>query len=511
MHYSSLLPEVTLLIGALLILLAPAGKARAVPAVAAANAHETVEYGFLKRWLSGANAAFVIAQCALWVGFVFALVSKGTVAPMLLAQSASSPYLLHSAASRLFTPAALVVTSFALFYARQTLKSQGLWRPELFALLLASVTGALVVISASHFVLIYLGVELMSLPLYAMIALRNDKNAGISAEAALKYFFLGAVASALMLYGFSLMYAATGSLSLSGLESSVGSRTWLILGFFFVLVGLAFKLSLVPFHMWAPDVYAGTPTFLTLFVSTVPKLAAGLLLLRFIWHTPSLREYWMYTLAALSALSMIIGGVVAVAQTDLKRMLAYSTIGHMGYLLLGAMIGSQEGFAASMFYVIAYVMANCAAFGVLLSLSDEKHPLHTLDDFKGLAARAPCRAAVMCVAMFSFAGIPGTIGFIGKFSVIQCAWNNGFIALSILAIVTSVISAFYYLRVIAVMGFALKRGNEEKQVRPAPRTAGVVALALLAINAIAIVLLGFVPSILSNPIATAVAAMWQGM
>jgi NADH-quinone oxidoreductase subunit N len=351
--------------------------------------------------------------------------------------------------------------------------------------------------------MIYLGIELMSLPLYAMIALRDDKHGEVAAEAGLKYFFLGALASAMLLYGFSLLYGGTGSLTLFGVEKNLPlSPALIVLGFFFIVSGMAFKLSLVPFHMWVPDVYRGAPTFLTLFISSLPKIAAVILLLRLISETAALTPYWLLVLGVLSALSMLLGGVIAIAQTNIKRMLAYSTIGHMGYLMLGAMVSDTVGITAGLFYVLTYVAANLVAFGVILVSETEEQSLETLDDFRGLAKRAPVRAGLMTLAMLSLAGIPPMVGFFAKFSVIEVAWNNGFIWLAILAILTSVIAAFYYLRLIAVMAFSETRPGTVQRSQPLAACSGTMTL--LTLNGVALIVLGILPQTLFSAISQAV-------
>ncbi|MCL2297909.1 MAG: NADH-quinone oxidoreductase subunit N [Proteobacteria bacterium] len=473
------------------------------------------------------TAAYGVTQLALWVALLALWLTQDFQNP----QSVMGGMLLRNATTLLMQSAALLSLSLALLYGRASLIRQKLWKPETFMLFLCSTLGVLAVIGAYHFVPLFVGLELMALPLYAMVALRKDD--ALSIEAGLKYFFLGALASGFMLYGISLVYGATGSLGLfaiaqvaSGFSSS---NTLLLLGLIFIVAGLAFKLSVVPFHMWAPDVYRGAPTVVALFVSTVPKLAAVVLLLRLMsGPLQSLMTEWQAILALLAVLSMIVGAVVAIAQPNLKRMLAYSTIGHMGYLLLGALVGTQGGFSSALFYMLTYVLSNLVAFGVLLSMNemsdgDDKNANSEnasgenangkialsrgsdLEDFRGLYQRSPLRAVLMTLAMLSLAGVPPLLGFYGKFAVIGVALMNGFVWLSIIAILTSVIAAFYYLRVVRLMLFS-NQGEGEVEALPA---IGVIPRAVLAFNGFALLMLGLFPSVLLDTTARALA--WAGL
>ncbi|MCL2871690.1 MAG: NADH-quinone oxidoreductase subunit N [Betaproteobacteria bacterium] len=469
------LPELTLLAALVLILLAT---------TVSPSRDGTVAYG--------------VTQLALWVAVALLWLTQARyiVNPRIV-----EGVVLRNSSTLLMQSAALIGLSLALLYGRASLIRQKLWQPETFLLFLCSTLGVVVVIGAYHFVPLYLGLELMALPLYAMVALRKDD--AMSVEAGLKYFFLGALASGFMLYGISLIYGATGSLGLAAVGSlamSGASHGLLLLGLFFLVSGLAFKLSAVPFHMWAPDVYRGAPTVVALFISTVPKLAAVVLLLRLMSGPLSpLLVYWQGMLAFLAVLSMIVGAVAAIAQTNLKRMLAYSTIGHMGYLLLGALVGTQDGFGAAVFYILTYVLSNLVAFGVLLSMnetSDESGATLSrgsdLEDFRGLYKRSPIRAALMTLAMLSLAGVPPLLGFYGKFAVIAAALMNGFIWLSVVAILTSVIAAYYYLRVIRLMFFS---SPDEERASEFP-CIGVVARVVLVLNGVALLVLGLFPSAL---------------
>ncbi|MCL2310177.1 MAG: NADH-quinone oxidoreductase subunit N [Proteobacteria bacterium] len=467
-------------------------------------------------------AAYRLTQLALWIALLALWLTQDIKNPQLI----MGGMLLRNATTLLMQSAALIGLSLALLYGRASLIRQKLWQPETFLLFLCSTLGVLAVIGAYHFVPLYLGLELMALPIYAMVALRKDD--ALSIEAGLKYFFLGALASGFMLYGISLVYGATGSLGLFAIMhqamESGSSSTLLLLGLIFIVAGLGFKLSVVPFHMWAPDVYRGAPTVVALFVSTVPKLAAVALLLRLMsGPLSSLLLQWQTMLALLAVLSMVIGAVVAIAQPNLKRMLAYSTIGHMGYLLLGALVGNQYGFASALFYILTYVLSNLVAFGVLLSMNetsdgDDKNASSghasgksvlsrgsDLEDFRGLYQRSPARAVLMALAMLSLAGVPPLLGFYGKFAVIGVALMNGFVWLSIIAILTSVIAAFYYLRLVRLMFFS---GSDEGKEAALP-SMSVISRTVLALNGLALLALGLFPGALMN--ITAQALAWAGL
>ncbi|MDR0588065.1 MAG: NADH-quinone oxidoreductase subunit N [Burkholderiales bacterium] len=465
------IPEVVLLIGLLLVLLLPVLKIGKTPSPGKEG-----------------RGAFGLTQLSLGVALLALLIQSGL-------NAASTPthinelVFLHPLTT-LFQAGILLATFIALLYARGTLKSDHLWKPELFALLLCSVIGALTVVSANHFLPLFLGVEMMSLPLYAMIALKPDQRA---TEAAMKYFFLGALSSAILLYALSLAYGTSGTLTalLSANANSSHGINLANLAYLFLIAAIAFKLSLVPFHGWAPDVYQGAPTFLTFFISTVPKLAGVMLLFRF-----SFGEVSSSVLTLLSLLSMIVGAVAAIIQTDIKRMLAYSTIGHMGYLLLGMIAQDTMGYTASFVYIFAYALTGLAAFGVLLLAGGANQPPETLDDLAGFSKKFPALAWVMAAAMLSYAGVPPFIGFFTKFAVIESAWNAGTFVLSlvsVVAILTSVIAAFYYLRVIALMFFTAK-SIAVSPISDEARGGSWVAYGVLAVNGAMLLVLGVMSS-----------------
>ncbi|HVF63189.1 MAG TPA: NADH-quinone oxidoreductase subunit NuoN [Casimicrobiaceae bacterium] len=383
----------------------------------------------------------------------------------------------------------LVAVSLSLFYGRQYLVQRNLFRGELFVLMMFAALGMMVMVAANSFLTLYLGLELMSLSTYALVALHRDESA--PAEAAMKYFVLGAMASGLFLYGVSMIYGATGSLDVDAVMQTTlagaGNRTLLVFGLVFALSGIAFKLGVVPYHMWIPDVYHGAPTPITLLIGTATKLAAFGLTLRVLAGALAGVEFdWQGMLIVLSLLSMVIGNVIAIAQTNMKRMLAYSTIANMGYMLMGFLAADLEGLSAALFYAITYVLTSLVAFGVILLLTREGFEADKLDDFKGLNQRSPWWAFIMLLTMFSLAGIPPTVGFYAKFTVIAAAVNAQFVWLAVAAVLTSVIGAFYYLRIVKLMYF-------DDPVDGSPIEAPGDARALLSVNGLSLLVLGILP------------------
>ena len=391
--------------------------------------------------------------------------------------------------SDLLELAALLSVSAGLFYGRQYFTVRGLFRGETFVLTMFATLGMMVMISANHFLLLYLGLELMSLSLYALVALHRTQAS--AAEAAMKYFVLGAMASGLFLYGTSMIYGATGSFDIDLVMQSTlggsGNRILLVFGLVFALSGIAFKLGAVPYHMWVPDVYQGAPTPVTLLIGTAPKLAAFALTIRVLAGALAGIEFdWQGMLVVLSLLSMIIGNVIAIAQTNVKRMLAYSTIANMGYMLMGFLAADLNGLSAALFYAITYVLTSLASFGVILLLSREGFECDQLDDFRGLNQRSPWWAFIMLLVMFSLAGIPPTVGFYAKFAVIEAAVNAQLVWLAVAAVLTSLVGAFYYLRIVKLMYF------DEPVDRSAIEARGD-ARAILSANGLALLVLGILP------------------
>lgn len=351
---------------------------------------------------------------------------------------------------------AVYIATFVTFlYSKDYLKERNIFSGEYFVLGLFGVLGMMIMISASSMLTLYLGLELLSLCLYAMVALQRDSSQ--ASESAMKYFVLGAIASGMLLYGMSMLYGATGSLDLQVISqqlASVTNKTVLAFGLVFIIVGVAFKLGAVPFHMWIPDVYQGSPTAVTLYIASAPKIAAFAMLMRLlVGGLLELHEQWQGILIILAISSMAIGNIVAIAQTNIKRMLAYSAISHVGFLLLGVLSGTAEGFAASMFYIITYVLMSLASFGMIIIMSRKGFEADKLDDYKGLNQRNPWFAFMMMFIMFSMAGVPPFVGFWAKLSVLKAVVSADLLWLAAVAVVFSIIGAFYYLRIIKVMYF----------------------------------------------------------
>jgi NADH-quinone oxidoreductase subunit N len=381
--------------------------------------------------------------------------------------------------------------ALALLYSRDYLDRRGMMRGEYYVLALTSLLGIFVLVSANSLLTIYIGVELMSLSLYAMVAF--DRENGTAAESAMKYFVLGAIASGIMLYGMSLIYGLNGTLLLDELAAKAFGEPSLgmILGLVFLVVAVAFKFGAVPFHMWVPDVYTGAPTGVTLFLSTVPKIASFALAFRLLAHgMGSVGDAWRDMLAPLAVLSIVLGNLVAIAQTNLKRMLAYSAIGNVGFILLGFVAGGAEGYEAALYYTVAYVLMTLGSFGVLVLASRAGFEAEDLDQFKGLHKRDPLLALIMMFLMFSTAGIPPFIGFWAKFAIFQALWITGHYWLILIGAAVSVIAVFYYLRVVKLMYF------DGPGDLPAGSTGNVGVRAVLALNGLAVLALGIAPNAL---------------
>ena len=384
-----------------------------------------------------------------------------------------------------------IVTIVVLVYSRSYLVARGLFRGEFFVLVLFATLGMMVMISANHMLTLYLGLELMSLSLYASIALQRDST--VATEAAMKYFVLGALSSGMLLYGMSMVYGATGSLEVTRVAEAIaeGAATdfVLIFGLVFVVAGLGFKLGAVPFHMWIPDVYHGAPTPVTLIVSSAPKLAAFAFVMRLLAQALGAEQLvaeWQQMLVVMAVLSLVIGNVTAVAQTNLKRMLAYSTISHMGFLLLGILSGDIVGYSAGMFYIVVYVLMNVGTFGMILLLSRSGFEAENIDDFKGLNQKSPWYAFMMLLLMFSMAGIPPTVGFYAKLAVLQAVIDAGYTWLAVLAVMFALVGAFYYLRVVKVMYFDPPQDATPLATREDARV-------LMTVNGLAMLVLGILP------------------
>jgi NADH-quinone oxidoreductase subunit N len=401
--------------------------------------------------------------------------------------------------------------SAALVYSRQWLLDRGLLRGEFFSLLLFSLLGMMLLASANSFLTVFLGLELMSLCLYALVALNRDS--ALATEAAMKYFVLGALSSGLLLYGMSMIYGATGTLSIPEVAASVGAlatrdHNFLVFGLVFVVAGVAFKIGVVPFHMWIPDVYQGAPTPVTLVIGSGPKLAAFAMAIRLLVNAlPALAADWQQMLALLAILSMALGNITAIAQSNLKRMLAYSTIAHMGFMLLGLLSGVVDGntlnrdaaYSAALFYIIIYTMMSVGAFGMLCLLSRAGLDCENLEDMRGLNRRNPWYAALMLLLMLSLAGLPPTAGFYAKLAVFSAAVSAGYIWLAVAAVLLSLVGAYYYLRVVKLMYF-----DEPKDVVPAAPAHGGI---LMSVNGLALLFFGIVPGPLMDLCTVAIASL----
>jgi NADH-quinone oxidoreductase subunit N len=476
-------------------------------------------------FLLGAGCAILVIDLFLdesrrWVGYALSLAALGGCALLTLSVTAKTGGLpattfngmfvsdMMASALKMFTYLAVALT---LVYSHSYLADRGLFRGEFFVLALFATLGMMVMISASHFLTLYLGLELMSLCLYSLVAL--DRDSSISTEAAMKYFVLGALASGLLLYGMSMIYGATGSLQITDvakatlriLQSEPGiasKKAVLAFGLVFIVSGLAFKLGVVPFHMWIPDVYHGSPSAVALFISTGPKLAAFAMAVRLLvnalpslsGNTPLLPSGWQDMLVILSVLSMAIGNLAAIAQTNIKRMLAYSTISHMGFMLLGLlsgvvggnMLSAPEAWSAAMFYALVYVLMSLGAFGMVVLLSRKGFEAERLEDFKGLNTRSPWLAFVMLLLMFSLAGVPPTVGFYAKLVVLQAVLGAGLVWLAVVAVLFALVGAFYYIRIVKLMYFD---EPAETGVVSTRLSAGV----LLSVNGLAMLALGIMP------------------
>ena len=381
----------------------------------------------------------------------------------------------------------------ALVYTRHYLKVHELLRNEYFILALMSILGMMVMVSGHSLLTLYMGLEIMSLSLYALIASARDRSVAI--EAALKYFVLGAIASGLLLYGMSMIYGITGSLDIAQISnfaraSTLASQQTLILNFglVFLVIGVAFKLGAVPFHMWVPDVYQGSPTSVTMFLSTVPKIAAIALLIRLLIDgLGDLQHYWSDLLMIIAVLSIALGSLVALMQSNIKRMLAYSTISHIGFVLLGFVTGVVEGYGAAVFYVLVYILMSLAAFGSIIALNKSGFEADQISDYQGLSKHSPWFALIILVVMLSMAGVPPFIGFYSKLFILQQVIAEGYVILAVIAVVFAVISAYYYLKIIKAMYF----DDADKEITvSAPLDMRVV----LSINGILILLVGLMPS-----------------
>jgi len=426
-------------------------------------------------WLSLAVIAGTAAAMAGWV-------------PAGRAETFSGAFVSDPLA-RLLKLSTCAVVAVAFLYARDYLRERDLFKGEYYVLGLFAMLGIFVMISAGSMLSLYLGLELLSLSLYAMVAFNRDSP--VAAESAMKYFVLGAIASGCFLYGTSILYGVTGTLDLGEIAGRAGQldglSLHLLFALSFILVGVAFKFGAVPFHMWLPDVYQGAMTPVTMFIGTAAKLASFAMILRvMVEGLGAAHASWSGMVTVLALLSMAIGNVVAIAQTNLKRMLAYSTISHVGFILLGVLAGTESGIEAALFYTLTYVIMAAAAFGIIILLSRRGFEAEELDDFRGLNARSPWYAALMLVVMFSMAGVPPLVGFYAKLAVLAAVVDVGMVWLAAAGVIFSVIGAFYYLRVVKLVYF-------DEPADDAPLQAGADLRLVLSLNAVLILGLGLFP------------------
>ncbi len=391
---------------------------------------------------------------------------------------------------------AILAMALVFVYARDYLRDQGLTRGEFYLLSLFALLGIMVMVSAASLLTMYMGLEILSLSLYALVAF--DRDSAVSAESAMKYFVLGAIASGVLLYGISLVYGTLGTVQFAGIREALSGADANDLGFWFglsfLVSGIAFKFGAVPFHMWLPDVYQGARTPVTLLIGSAPKLASFALAMRVLVDgMEGLHEAWQSMLIVLAVGSIVLGNLAALAQTNLKRMLAYSTISHVGFMLMGILAGTAAGYRAALFYTLTYVVMSAGAFAMILLLSRRGHEAEEIDDFRGLNRRSPWFAAMMACFMFGLAGIPPWVGFWGKLNVISAVLNAGdgglYLALALIMVIFSVIGAFYYLRVLKVIYFDTPTDTEEIR-KPADFRL------VLSANALAVLILGCFPGVL---------------
>ena len=386
----------------------------------------------------------------------------------------------------------LTVTGFAMVYAKDYLVQQGIYRGEYYTLALFSVLGMMIMSSAYNFITIYLGLELLALSMYALVAFNRDSMGG--AEAAMKYFVLGALASGLLLYGISLFYGATGSLSFAEVSAAIVKgniqEDILVFGLVFIIMGVGFKFGAVPFHMWVPDVYHGAPTAVTMLLGSAPKIAAFALTLRLLVDgLAPLFTQWQEMLMILAVISLGIGNLVAIAQHNIKRMLAYSTISHVGFIFLGFIAGTDDGYGAALFYTVVYALTAAGGFGVLAMISRRGFDAENLHDLKGLNERSGWLAAMMALILFSMAGVPPTVGFFAKWFVLESIIRVDLVWLALVAVFFSVIGAFYYLRAIKTMYF-------DKPIDDQPLEISADSHVAMSINGVSMLVLGMFPTAL---------------
>jgi NADH-quinone oxidoreductase subunit N len=439
--------------------------------------------------------SYILALIILADTFIFTLVQYREYPNPIITFSGN--YILDKLAvlTKLFV---LLVSFFAFIYSRQYIKDRGMPRGEYYILGLFAVLGMMIMASAYSLLTIFLGLELLSLSLYAMVALH--KTSYIAIEAAMKYFVMGSLATGFMLYGMSIVYGSSGSIDIPAIalymqHADHSQQVVMLLGMIFILAGLLFKFGAVPFHLWVPDVYQGAPTSVTLFIASAPKIAAFCVLMRILIEAlPTLHVQWEHFLIVVAVLSMFFGNLLAIAQTNIKRMLAYSSIAHIGYMLLGIIAGpgSDNGYSAAMFYVVTYVFVAAGAFAVIALLSKAGMEFDHLDDYRGLNARNPWLAFMMLLLMFSMAGVPPTVGFFAKLGLLEALVAAHYVWLAAFALLFAIIGAYYYLRIIMLMYFE----EPVETTRDPHITVAPGIMAAITINGVAVLAFGLLPSAL---------------
>jgi NADH-quinone oxidoreductase subunit N len=397
--------------------------------------------------------------------------------------------------------AIFIISGGAFLYSKEYLRDRDLFKGEYYVLGLFAILGMMVIVSANSFLTVYLGLELLALSFYALVAFNRDS--ADASEAAMKYFVLGALASGMLLYGISMIYGATGSIGFQAISEGLANpdvnKIVLVFGLVFVVIGLAFKFGAVPFHMWVPDVYQGAPTAVVTLLGSAPKIAAFALAMRMLVDgLGGLHGDWQYMLVILAILSMAVGNIFAIAQANIKRMLAYSTISHVGFILIGILAGTSKGYTAAMFYSIVYAVMALGAFGIVMLLSRRGFEAENLDDYKGLNERSPWFAGMMLLVMFSMAGVPPTVGFFAKLVVLEAVVSIDMTWLALVGVFFSIIGAFYYLRIIKLMYF-------DKPLDDTPLSAGMDTQIALSVNGLAMLVLGMFPAGLLSLCAAALA------
>ena len=427
------------------------------------------------------KASFMLTQATLLIALYLNLAG----APASGTMKAFNDMFILDGMATLVKSMIFILTFVVLIYSHDYISERKMYRGEYFVIILIAVVGMMVMVSASHFITIYIGLELLSLSLYTLVAM--NRNSDLATEAAMKYFVLGALASGMLLYGMSIIYGATGSLDIESIRNAIqgmqSDDVMLMLGLVFIIVGIGFKLGVVPFHMWIPDIYQGAPTSVVLFIGTAPKIAAFAFVMRLLVDGfQALAVSWSEMLTIFAILSMGMGNIVAIAQTNLKRMLAYSTISHMGYFMLGILSANPNGYSASLFYVIIYSFTTMAAFGLIIMMSRAGFEAEEISDYKGLNKRHPWFAFMVALVMFSMAGIPPTVGFFAKLSVIQALVDVDKYWLAVVAVLFAVIGAYYYLRVVKTLYFDKPETSE-------PISANIGMQFVLTVNVFALLLI----------------------